>query len=382
MRHIYIFAILLLTNCTTKNSEILVKNISELESEDIIINKPSDSNILRINQVISWNNKKHLVNELVNKYELYDLENGNRTFSFQIPMEGPGAMKGGMNGSFVHSPNTFTLFNQTGYLHQYHEGELIHKQKIPLDEILNFRFTQISKKTGNLIFTPSNSLQVFLNPFELMTASGGFDPDFRSWVLEIDKNTGIKCISDFKAPFDESFHDSPSVTLTTGVVNIETNDYWFMFALSDSIYQVQNCKIINKKKLVTSEPFNYYPDLVKRNGMNAQWNPNPRSYQNLKLFYDEKSSKFYRLVQTPTQINEDELQSLDIRMASKIKQTYKILVYDLSWKLEGELKFTYPEGTSLESCFVDNGFLYLNHPEQNNEDEYILTKYSLINAKD
>lgn len=98
--------------CSEKESVIKTANLSELESGHVVIFKPNDSNILKINKTVDDNRNKFFVNELINKYELFDFESGQRTFSYQIPNDGAEAMKSGMNGSSVLSSSTYAVFNQ------------------------------------------------------------------------------------------------------------------------------------------------------------------------------------------------------------------------------------------------------------------------------
>lgn len=379
MKKLFFLSMLILFSfCSEKESVIKTANLSELESGHVVIFKPNDSNILKINKTVNDNRNKFFVNELINKYELFDFESGQRTFSYQIPNDGPEAMKGGMNGSSVLSSSTYAVFNQSGYFHLYENGKLHHSQKIPISKISKDRFIQISKESGNLIQTGKGTYQIIFNPFELMTAKGGFDTEFRSWIMELDLENGIQCISDFKSPFDESYSDSPTATLSLGVENTQNQEFWYMFASSDSIFQIQDCNVVQKFKL-NGQNFTYFPDLVKRNGRSAQWNPNPKSHRNIKLLYDNNIEKYLRIVGLPKNLSEDELQAMDVRNSSKLEKDYQILIYDRNWTLEAILNFKIPDDNSLESCFVDDGIFYMNQPNQKSEDEYVLIKHDLKN---
>jgi len=367
----------LLFSCDKTLQTVTTANLSEFESGQITIYKPSDSNLLRFNGVIETDTAKYFVSESVNKYELFDLQTGQRSFSFQIPREGPEAMRGTMNGAAIINTGEYAVFNQTGQFHSYVNGKLTQAIQINLSEITKDKFTQISKETGNIIKTGSSNYQVVLNPFDLMNANGGFDTEFGAWVFQIDLEKGISCISEFRSPFDESFHDSPSATLSMGTKNTDRDEYWYMFALSDSVYQIKDCKIVEKHRLEAIENKTYYPDLVTRNGRSAQWNPNPKNHINVKLLYDNKTSSYLRVVQLPKDISEEKLKAMDVRKSSNKEADYQIMIYDLRWGLKAKLNFTVPEGNNMESCFVHEGIFYLNQPDQVNEDEYMLVKYDL-----
>lgn len=282
-----------------------------------------------------------------------------------------------MNGSAVISPSEFVLFNQSGYLHQYMDQKLNNALQVPMTEILGNRFTQISKQNGNLIKFSSGHYQVVLNPFAFMNSNGGYDPNFREWLMEIDINKGVSCVSDFKAPFGEVFKDSQTVTLTNGVYNSSRDEYWLQFALSDSIYQFKSCQVVQKQLLKSKEDHIFLPDIVRKQGRNTRWNPNPKSYKNLHLLYDEKTQHYLRLVQLPQDISEEDLLAMDLREASKNPIDYQLLVYDEDWKFLKVFQFSVLGSNSFESVFVDNGLLYLNQFDQELEDEYVLISYDL-----
>lgn len=366
-----------LSACGGTTQDMAILNLEDYKVGEMVLHKPAKIHSIRVTKILEQDGKKYAVSESINAYDLYAFESGLRTFSYRIPLEGPEAMKGGMNGSAVISPGEFILFNQSGYFHQYLDGKLNHAQQVPLNEILNNRFTQISKQSGNLIKTSTGSYQVILNPFDFMNSNGGYDPDFRSWLLEIDREQGVGCVADFKAPFDEAFKDSQTVTLTNGVYNPNRDEYWLQFALSDSIYQFKSCQIVQKKLLNSIENHTYLPDLVQKQGRNTRWNPNPKSHKNIHLLYDEKSRHYLRLVQLPQSISEEDILVMDLRETSKIPKDYQLLVYDENWQLLKVFQFSVSGGGSLESVFVDNGLLYLNQFEQESEDEYVLISYDL-----
>ncbi|WP_143961702.1 hypothetical protein [Litoribacter populi] len=368
---------LVLFSCGEKTASIKTANLSDFESGQIIIVKPTDSKNLKFNGIVESDSGKYFVSELTNKYELYDFETGLRKFSFQIPFDGPEAMKRVMSGTAITPAGEYVVFNQIGQFHSYANGSLNRNIQINLSKITKDKFTQISKGIGNLTKLGTGNYQVVLNPFDMMDPNGGFDTGFSAWVFQIDIENGISCVSDFFSPFDESFHDSPSATLTLGAINTDQEEYWFMFALSDSVYRIEDCKIVQKQKLNSLKESTYYPDVVTRNGRSAQWNPNPKNHKNIKLFYDSKTSTYFRVVELPKKISEEDIKAIELRTASKMKSDYQILIYDQQWNLGSILNFTVPEENHLESCFVHEGIFYLNQPNQNNEDEYVLIKYDL-----
>jgi len=376
---LFCLSLILLFSCGEKPPPVKTANLSEFESGQMIIYKPEDSNRIKFTGIVESDTGKYFVSELTNKYELFDFESGQKHFSFQIPKDGPEAMKGGMNGAAVVSTSEYAVFNQIGQFHSYVSGNLNGAVQINLSDITQDKFTQISKETGNLTKTPAGNYQVVLNPFDLMDQNGGFDTEFKAWILQIDMKKGISCISDFRSPFDESFHDSPTATLSLGTINTDREEYWYMFALSDSVYRIEDCKIVQKHKLKAVEDISYFPDVVTRNGRSAQWKPNPKNHRNIKLFYDDRTSSYLRVVELPKKLSEEEVREMDIRTSFKMEKDYQILIYDLQWDLNAVLNFTIPEGNDLESCFVHGGVFYLNQPDQDNEDEYVLMLYDLTN---
>ncbi|MBS9524738.1 hypothetical protein KIH41_15830 [Litoribacter ruber] len=381
MRSLLVCALfLILFSCSDNSPSIKPANLFDFESGQFIINKPSDSNILMFTGTVESDSGRYFVSETTNKYELFDFETGLRKFSFQIPFDGPEAMKRSMNGTAMISPAEYVAFNQIGQFHSYVNGRLNRDIHINLSEITQHKFTQISKGTGNLTKLSTGKYQVVLNPFDIMDPNGGFDTEFSAWVFQIDLEKGISCVSNFNSPYDESFHDSPSATLTLGTRNHAQDEYWFMYALSDSVYRIEDCKIVQNHKLDSGNEVIYYPDVVTRNGRNTQWNSNPKNHKNIKLFYDNKTSTFLRVLELPKKINEEDLKAMDVRKASKLKSDYQILIYDQQWNLGAILNFTIPEGNNLESCFVHEGIFYLNQPNQENEDEYVLMKFDLTKA--
>lgn len=369
----------ILFSCGEKNTTVITANLSDLEKGQVIIYKPEDTNTLKFNGVVISDSGKYFVSELTNKYELFDFETGHKVFSFQIPRDGPNAMKGSMNGAAIISASEYAVFNQNGEFHSYENGNLSQALQVNLSEITGGKFTQISKETGNLIKTGEGKYQVVLNPFDLMNPNGGFETTFSAWIIQMDTEKGVRCVSDFKSPYDESFYDSPSATLSLGAKNFDRDEYWYMFALSDSIYRIEDCKIVQRLKLDNLGDNSYHPDLVTRNGRNAQWNANPKSHRNIKLFYDKKTNQYFRIVKLPNKLDEDEVMAMDVRTISKMKADYQILIYDFQWDLNFVINFTVPVGNNLESCFMHEGILYLNQPDQENEDEYVLIKYDLSN---
>jgi hypothetical protein len=149
-----------------------------------------------------------------------------------------------------------------------------------------------------------------------------------------------------------------------------------MFAPSDTLYQIQNCKVLRKIGLESVTEFKYLPGLYEQNGRNKNWKNNPTSAGNTSLNYDSNNELYIRMVLVKTEETQPEIK--DIRERTGLnKSTFILLVYDLEWRLKAELELFYDAGQSSGNIIASKEGIFITKPEQKSEDEYEFYKIDL-----
>ncbi|MBS9525018.1 hypothetical protein KI659_13445 [Litoribacter alkaliphilus] len=176
--------------------------------------------------------------------------------------------------------------------------------------------------------------------------------------------TGEVKHSDFLAPKGyEDFKHDLTATVLHGAHDPHRDFYYLSFPYSDSLYQLQNHKLIQTLKPESNIDFNYLPSEVIPMGQNNTiWALPKEASKHIFLLYDPHHDLLVRV----SKINESGTGE------TKFQRTkhYVLSIYSGDWEPKGEYFFDYKGRLDLENWFLTSQGLFLSKPEQPNEDEY------------
>jgi hypothetical protein len=359
-----------------KSEEIYQGKLQEFVSGSFIIEKDSTTGRLDFQKIIDHDGKRFFVSREDQGYSLFNAVTGKKEFTFKIPKEGPLSLKGHAVAYQVFDGNEFIAVSSQGNVKKYISGVEVKEMSLDWTDYQEKMLIQMSDTNDNFIKIDSNRYQLFNNPFDIFNDEKSVDLDYREWVVEFDLEEGWVCASDLKAPLGEEFSNSTSASHLKSVYNGNLNQFYLMFAPSDTLYQIQNCKVLRKIALESVTEFKYLPGLYEQNGRNKNWKNNPTSAGNTSLNYDSNNELYIRMVLMKTEETQPEIK--DIRERTGLnKSTFILLVYDLGWRLKAELELFYDAGQSSGNIIASKEGIFITKTEQKSEDEYEFYKIDL-----
>jgi hypothetical protein len=383
MKIILLIAVLLFTfSCAEKSSEeIYHGKLEEFFEGDFILEKDSATTNINLQKTISYNGERFFVSREDQGYSLFSVESGKKEFSFKIPKEGPLSLKGHAIAYQVFDDNEFVAVSSQGNVKQYIDGMQVKEMNLDWTDYQERMLIQMSDQGSNFRKIDSNRYQLINNPFDIFDEDKSVDLNYRKWVVEFDLEKGWVCASDFTAPLGEEFSHSASASSVITVYNDQRDEFYLIFAPSDTLFQIQNCKVIRKIALKSNTEFKFLPGIFEQNGKNKKWRNNPESASNSALLFDSVNQLYVRNVVVKTEETQPEI--TDIRKRQGLnKRTHLILIYDLDWKLKAELEISYDVGQTGGQMISSNGWILISKPEQKSEDEYEFYRIDLSQFAD
>ncbi|MBN7818117.1 hypothetical protein [Algoriphagus pacificus] len=383
MKNLFIvFFVMMIFSCAKKSPvEIYQGNLDEFIDGEFLFEKDSSTVKINLEKVISWNGKKFFVSREDQGYSLFSVDSGKKEFSFRIPKEGPLSLKGHGIASQTFDENEFIALSSQGNVKKYKHGLQIQEIDLDWTEYQERMIIQMSDLRDNFLEVGEGRYQLVNNPFDLFDEEKSVDLNYRKWLVEFDLNNGWICNSDFKAPLGNEFSNSTSASSIISVFNDQKDEFYFMFAPSDSLYQIKNCKVLKKIALESKSELKYLPGIYEQNGKNKNWRNNPESSSNVALLFDSVNKLYVRKVLLKTEETQPEI--TDIRKRQGLNKKYFLfLIYDLEWKIKAELSIFYDAGQNSSQIISPEGGILVSKPEQASEDEYEFYKIDLSRFAD
>lgn len=378
-----------LFSCGEKASDgIYVGKLEELAIEDWIFYKDIETpNIQYLKTIPDKDDVVILTSGLSDNsgmvIKFYDILTSKKTHHIKIPYEGPQSIKSGMGGRvLVRDMNTILLFGRTGRLGFY--DSLGHKTKeIGIDSILkedivdfdNFMYGSV------MLLSSENWLQVNQNPSKTTFDNSSrlwkadFPVEFENWFTQINLKTGEIRHSDFKIPSGyESFKGDAFATNLIGALDSKRGYYYFSWPYSDVVYKLNNLTLEEEFIPETKVNFTYIP------GKETPWGEGftvfaapKEASSHIFLLYDPYNDLLVRASKTH-ESGEGE---------TKFERTkhYVLSYYSGDWEPLGEYFFDFEGELDLENWFLTGGRLFINKPEQPNEDQYEFYRLDLSKIK-
>jgi hypothetical protein len=315
--------------------------------------------------------------------KFYDNRTSKKLHQIKIPYEGPQSIKGGMGGRvLVRDMNTILLFGRTGRLGFYDSlGQKT--REIGIDSILKEHIIDFDNfMNGNgMLMSSENWLQINQNPSRTTFDNSSrlwktdFPVEFKNWFTQINLKSGEVRHSDFKIPSGyESFKGDGFATNLIGALDSKRGYYYFSWPYSDAVFKLNNLileeEIIPKTKI----NFTYIP------GKEASWGEGftifaapKEASSHIFLLYDSSNDLFVRASKTH-ESGEGE---------TKFERTkhYVLSFYSGDWDPLGEYYFDFNGELDLENWFLTGGKLFINKPEQPDEDQYEFFRIDLSKVK-
>ncbi len=378
MKPIFLFFILgLVISCSGKKVEDIYQgNLEDLIVEEFIFEKDSSTKRISLEKIISFQGKEVFVSREDQGYSLFNVESGKKEFSFKIPNEGPLSLKGNGIAFQVFDGNEFVAVSSQGNVKQYIDGELVKELDLDWTEYQSRMIFQMSDFSDNFLKIGSDRYQLINNPFDIFDEKKNVDLNYKKWLVEFDLDDGWICASDFSAPLGEEFSNSTSASSISSVYNSLEDEFYLIFAPSDTLFQIKNCQVVEKFPLQSKTELKYSPGLFEQNGKKKTWRNNPESASNSGLLFDSVNQLYIRKVLVKSEETQPEITDTRKRRGLN-KNTYLFMVYDLDWNLKAELKTIYEPGQILSQVVSPQGGILVSKPEQASEDKYEFYKIDL-----
>lgn len=378
MKKLFQLILLIISFSCSKEKPVIQGSLENFAKETFVIHRDEQTGYIGIQGVINQEGKPLISAYWNYKFSFFDPKTGQKSHEIEIPKEGPLSIRGGLPQEAQGFDDFFILLGRLNDL-QFRKGnEILNSTLLNFDTLgINLQNSMSSHKQkiteiSHGIFEISN------NPFDLMALSNrtiGFDVEnFGAWISQFDQDGNWICISDFRAPFDESY----SETVDAGDLMRITSDgvSWTLFPFSDSLYRTENCQVTQTITLESISPIRYFPSKEVSNGASRTWVRPDDAAINLYLFDDPTTGLKIRFTLLEKKSGESDFADPRMSMFSDEKH-YLVMIYDLEWKLAAELKMNFGEGTRFENIFLMDGYLLINKPEQKSEDEYEFYKIDL-----
>jgi hypothetical protein len=377
----YLAFILILFSCSQER-EIIQGKLEDFVTGEVSFERDEKTGFMGFQGSVKFKGKEAVYTEWNGIFQFLDPQTGKKLGQFQIPKDGPMALKGGYEIGKAFDGPIFVATNSTGNTNFYQNDTLVRSFKLDMETYEPKGYLYFPDSKHALHKLSENEFEITFDPFDFMAFRNnkdGFDLEFGSWIGKFDSLGNWLCKSDFKAPYDESYANS--ISSTELVRLFENNNSWAMFPFSDSLYLIKDCQIVDRKKLEQLTPINYFPEKFIQKGNSAYWENIENAAMNSLLMKDSKWDlrvRFALINQIKTQP-----EIIDPRQRMFLNESsYLILVYDNLWNLKGEVEITYSVGTKFENMFVSSGNIFINKPEQKSEDEYEFYKIDLAQFAD
>jgi len=242
-------------------------------------------------------------------------------------------------------------------------------------------YVQLEGRKG-LLFKDGDWVQIGQNPSNLFKnlnpktseTRSEFPLDFKNWLVQMNLKTKEVRHSNFEIPggYGSFQHDMTS-TYLMGAFDSDRKEFFLGWPYSDSIYKLSSLKLLEKFKPRGSDLFKYFPSEEKRNGRFMSWDLPKESSAHIFLLYDPINNVFVRA----SKINESG------EGETKFERTkhYVLSFYSGDWEPLGEYFFDFEGALDLENWFLTGGRLFINKPEQPNEDQYEFYRLDLSKIK-
>ncbi len=371
-----IFFSLLLFSCA-KEKEPIQGKLEDFIAGEMSFERDAETGFMGFLGSVNYHSREAAYTGWNGIFKYYDPKTGRKLGSFVIPKEGPMSLKGGAHIAKVFDESLILATNTTGNTNIYKDESLIQSFQWDMSELESnsaFSFPM----SGNALHQISpGQYELSFNPFDFMAhrmGKDGFDIDFSAWIVKFDEKGELLCETDFKAPYDESYANSSIASAMVRLV--ENHRSWVMFSLSDSLFQIKDCQVIDTRKLESITPMTYFPDKYEGDKNRGAWKLQENGSMNIRLIQDISSGLNVRM--TLIKHRQPNPDIFDPRQRMFLDEnTYLLLIYDADWKLRGELEIIYPSGTRFENIFSTSEGLFINKPEQKSEDEYEFYKIDL-----
>jgi hypothetical protein len=371
----FAFSVIACTSST--NKEVVQGKLEDFVSSEVSFERDIESGYLSFQEPIFYRGREAVYTKWNGRLHFYDPTSGRKISTFQIPTEGPNAMKGSAEIAKVFENDLVMATNATGLTHIYRDGSLSNSFTRDIQSYEPKGYLYFPDNQNALHQIAPNQFEITFNPFNPMgfrEGKDGLDLEFRSWVGVFDQNGDWICKSNLKAPYDDTYRNSAQGGKLVRMV--DKGNSWLMFPYSDSLYQIKNCEIIRRLKLESKSRVQYLPEKFEGDARSGTWTRPADGALNSYLFRDLHSNNYIRLVHLKEKRDQPEI--TDIRKRLFLNEvTYLLLVYDLDWNLKAELEMTYPAGSRFENLFTTSQGLFINKPEQKSEDEYEFYKIDL-----
>lgn len=317
--------------------------------------------------------------------KFFDLNDNKQIHQIVLPNERPESIKGGGGGHIhVRSKEELYLIGAAGRVAKYNkEGKKIFE--LETDFILpsnSLDFIQMESRKG-LTYMEGDWIQVGQNPSNILKfidpkerlAKSEFPLDFPTWLSQINLNTGEVRHTDFKIPVGyEEFQNDLTATFLMGAFNPNDGEYFLAWPYSDTVYRLKDLKLIAKFKPKSSTTYTYLPsDVIPADNNATAWQLPKQASAHIFLLYDESKDLFVRMSKThESGVGETQFQRT---------KHYVLSVYSREWEHLGDYFIDFEGPISLENWFLNSDGLFINKPEQSNEDEYGFFRIDLSKVK-
>ncbi|UZD22264.1 hypothetical protein PBT90_02235 [Algoriphagus halophytocola] len=382
MKHLFQFLFVLLLFSCSKEKEPIQGKLEDFISGEMSFERDAETGFLGFLGTVDYQSKEAAYTESIGAFNYYNPTTGRKIGSFEIPAEGPMSLKGRVHISKSFDENTVVAANTLGYTNVYKDDTLYSSFQLDMSDLESNTFFSFPLSGNALYQVAPGQYEITFNPFDFMAqrmGKNGFDLTFSSWIVKFDEEGNWLCKTDFKAPYDESYANSSQASSMVRMV--ENGNSWGMFAYSDSLYQIKDCKVVKRIKLPAVSPMTYFPDKYEGDKNKGSWERPEDGAINYRLVHDQPSGMFVRLTQIKERRPDPDFKDPHKRMYSDEK-TFLLLIYDSEWNLRAELEVTYPSGTRFENLFSTSEGLFINKPEQASEDEYEFYKIDLSQFAD
>lgn len=373
---VLLFIAIVFFSCT-KNHEVIQGSLEDFVSGEMSFERGVEAGFMGFQGSVNYQGKEAAYTEWNGIFKFFDPKTGRKIDEFQIPKEGPGSIKGGAHIAKSFDNSTLVATNTTGNAIVYKNKSVSAQFRLDMNDLESNTFFSFPM-SGNALHQVSNDeYELTFNPFDFMAhrmGKNGFDLNFTSWILKFDDQGNWLCKTDFKAPYDETFANSSQASAMVRMV--ENGNSWAMFSYSDSLYQIKDCQIIERRKLQSMTKITYSPDKYVGNKNQGTWEIPDNGGLNLRLVHDIPSGLHIRMTNIERRKSNSDEKDPRKRMYLD-ENTYLLLIYDSEWNLLGELKAVYPQGTRFENLFSTSEGLFINKPDQESEDEYGFYKIDL-----
>ncbi len=383
-------SIFILFSCS-KKEVIIQKELTEIIVGDYSLRKDDDISIFSNLRVID-NEDYALIyfsiqDEKKNQLRLMFLNilEGRKEFEVSIPLEGPDSIKGSLGAySYVKGEDEIFLLGRTGILGKYDFSgnklmELDLNKLVPQE--VEFDFQRVNHINGGITMI-DGVLQVLFNPsYSDFDSQIGkyvmkFPIDHSNWMFQIDIENKELRMPKFRIPADyQKFEFDPFASQLSGVWNKDEGFYYLIWPYSNVVYQISEDGEFSKEfSLPSGVSLNFIPGEIKDAGQGFQAFITPKeASSHLFLAYDSNSELYIRLSKMD--------ESGDGFSSFYRKKNYVLTFYNTKWDILGEYFFIFEEEAELENWFLYGNELFINQPNQSNEDEYKFYRIDLSKVK-